>query len=125
MTTPFPFPLVQMARTFLFFYVFSFPFALLSDSSSGHVHCIVIFVLTYGFMGLELVSIELEDPFGDDDNDFDNLGMALTAFEDNYLIINDIDGPEYADKLRAKMFNKVAEEIVCNEQAWLLTNSVV
>jgi predicted membrane chloride channel (bestrophin family) len=97
----------------------------LSDSSSGLVHCIVIFVLTYGFMGLEIVSIELEDPFGDDDNDFDNLGMALTAFEDNYLIINDIDGPEYADKLRAKMFNKVAEEIVCNEQAWLLTNSVV
>lgn len=30
-------------------------------------------------MGLETVSIELDDPFGDDENDFDNLGMALVS----------------------------------------------
>jgi hypothetical protein len=36
-------------------------------------------VLTYGFMGLETVSIELDNPFGDDDNDFDNLGMAYVS----------------------------------------------
>jgi predicted membrane chloride channel (bestrophin family) len=76
-------------------------------------------------MGLETVSIELEDPFGDDDNDFDNLGMAFTAFEDNYLIINAMDGPEYADKLRVKMFNKRASDISCNEQTWLIASSEV
>lgn len=31
LTTPHPFPLVQMSRTFLFCYVFTIPFALLSD----------------------------------------------------------------------------------------------
>jgi predicted membrane chloride channel (bestrophin family) len=35
--------------------------------------------VTYGFVGLETVSIELDDPFGDDENDFDNLGMALVS----------------------------------------------
>lgn len=125
MTTPFPFPLVQMARTFLFFYVFTVPFALLSDSSNVFVHCIVIFILTFGFMGLEIVSIELDDPFGDDENDFDNLGMAFTAFEDNYLMINAIDGPDYADKLRAKMFDKIASDISHSEQTWLLASSEV
>ena len=57
-----------MARTFLFFYVYTVPFALLSDSSNAVAHCIVIFILTYGFMGLEYVSIELDNPFGEDDN---------------------------------------------------------
>jgi predicted membrane chloride channel (bestrophin family) len=68
-----------MARTFLFFYVYTVPFALLSDKSNQIVHCIEIFVLTYGFMGLETVSIELDNPFGDDDNDFDNLEMAYVS----------------------------------------------
>jgi predicted membrane chloride channel (bestrophin family) len=125
LTTPFPFPLVQMARTFLFFYVYTVPFALLSDPSIAIVHCIEIFVLTYGFMGLETVSIELDNPFGDDDNDFDNLGMAYTAFEDNYVMISDIDGPEYTDKLRAKMFCKKEGDNISTEQTWLLKSNLV
>lgn len=71
--TPVPFPLVQMARTFLFFYVFTVPFVLIGDSSSVYAHCCQAFVLTYGFVGLELVAMELDDPFGDDANDFKNL----------------------------------------------------
>jgi len=31
LTTPYPFPLVQMTRTILFFYIFTLPFALASD----------------------------------------------------------------------------------------------
>lgn len=148
LTTPFPFPLVQvrrnvcdhdffvadspihsltfhtyvrqMARTFLFFYVYTVPFTLLSDPSPGWVHCVEVFILTYGFMGLETVSIELDDPFGDDDNDFDNLGMAYTAFEDTYLMICDLDGAEYTDKLRAKMFCKKQVDDIVDEKTRLL-----
>lgn len=83
-----------------------------------------MFVLTYGFMGLETVSIELDNPFGDDDNDFDNLGMAFTAFEDNYLMLYDIDGAEYTDKLRTKMFCKKDGDAVMTEQTWLKSNIV-
>jgi len=72
LTTPVPFPLVQMARTFLFAYVFTIPFALLTDSNTTTLaHCAEVFILTYGFVGLELVAIELDNPFGDDENDFE------------------------------------------------------
>eukprot|EP00521_Asterionellopsis_glacialis_P004707 CAMPEP_0195275898 /NCGR_PEP_ID=MMETSP0706-20130129/18184_1 /TAXON_ID=33640 /ORGANISM="Asterionellopsis glacialis, Strain CCMP134" /LENGTH=300 /DNA_ID=CAMNT_0040333377 /DNA_START=59 /DNA_END=961 /DNA_ORIENTATION=- len=103
MTTPFPFPLVQMARTFLFIYVYTLPFALLSDNSDFTDHALIIFFMTYGLVGLEYVSIDMDDPFGDDPNDFNNLAMALTAFEDVYVNIYMVDGCEWADKLRLKM----------------------
>lgn len=54
-------------------------------------------------MGLEYVSIELDDPFGGDPNDFDNGRLAQVAFEETYLTIVDIDGQEWTDKLRRKM----------------------
>jgi len=77
LTTPVPFPLIQMARTVLFFYIFTVPFALLNDSGSSTVaHIGTVLILTYGFMGLEAVAMELDDPFGEDPNDFDNLAMA-------------------------------------------------
>jgi predicted membrane chloride channel (bestrophin family) len=72
-TTPVPFPLIQMARTFMFLYVFTVPFVLLRDDSSRVAHCFAVFLITYGFMGLEVVSIEMDNPFGDDENDFDNM----------------------------------------------------
>jgi predicted membrane chloride channel (bestrophin family) len=103
-TTPVPFPLIQMTRTLVLFYVFTIPLVLLDDGSADLLvgHCLVVFWLTYGyvyqkkcklrvcfllanwehgshhfrflfcsFLGLELVSIKLDDPFGNDDNDFE------------------------------------------------------
>ena len=122
LTTPVPFPLVQMARTFLFLYVFTIPFALLSDKSLAFAHLIQVFILTYGFAGyvkilcvcvtcnvlffshylcfsiktnhshsLELVAIELDNPFGDDENDFEyvpcNDAFSVSMHEMNYVIL--------------------------------------
>lgn len=72
MTTPVPFPLIQMNRTLLFLYVFTVPFVLVSDPSFLIAKCLAVFILTFGYVGLELVAIELDNPFGDDPNDFDN-----------------------------------------------------
>jgi len=105
LTTPFPFPLVQMARTFLFFYLFTIPFALIKDNSKLVAHCIIVFFLTFGFMGLEHVSIELDDPFGNDVNDFNNLSLACRTFEDAYRTILELDGPMWTDRLRLAMYD--------------------
>jgi len=78
-TTPFPFPLVQMTRTFLFLWVFTLPFALTYDIGQFPALLMIVFFVTYGFIGLEFVSIELDDPFGVDDNDFDVEGLALVS----------------------------------------------
>lgn len=52
------------------------------------------------FVGLECVSIELDDPFGTDPNDFDVLGLARVVFQDIYICIYDVDGAEKAQKLK-------------------------
>ena len=36
----------------------------------------LVFLLTFGFSGLEIVSIEMSDPFGVDSTDFDLYFMA-------------------------------------------------
>jgi predicted membrane chloride channel (bestrophin family) len=69
-TTPFAFPLAQMTRTFLFFWVFSLPLVLIKDDSNLWATFLVVFGITYGFFGLEYVSLELSDPYGSDPNDF-------------------------------------------------------
>ena len=48
--------------------------------------------LTTAFVGLEFVAIELDDPFGDDANDFDVLGLATVTFKDIYIYIYDLHG---------------------------------
>jgi hypothetical protein len=50
-----------------------------------------------------------------------NRALAETAFEDTYLTVLDIDGPEWADKLRAKMHVQPrAGGPLPTEQSWLL-----
>jgi hypothetical protein len=48
--------------------------------------------------------------------------MANTAFEDVYLTILDVDGPEATDKLRLRM--NCGTSAVSSEQSWLLSPSV-
>ena len=145
LTTPVPFPLIQMTSTFLWFYIFTVPFALLSADDTGVfaavAHCLVVFALTFGFVGMDLISIQLDDPFGEDENDFkyvlqvmfllligmackcltcfrcllllcSNLALAQMAFEDAYLTIQDVDGAEWANILRKKMNSSVEQEKV-------------
>jgi len=99
-TTPFPFPLVQMARTFLFIWIFSLPFVLVRDVSKLPALSLLIFFITYGFVGLEFVSIELDDPYGDDPNDFDVMGLAKVVFDDIYVAVYDVDGKDAATSLK-------------------------
>lgn len=65
-STPLPFALVQMGRAFLFLWTFSMPLVLLQGPFTDLWTAMVfLFFLTYGFVGLELVSMKLTSPFGD------------------------------------------------------------
>jgi Bestrophin, RFP-TM, chloride channel len=68
-----------MSRTFIFFYIYTLPSALLTASSTPIADLVVLFIVTYGFIGLELISVELDDPFGDDVIDFDTLGSLYVS----------------------------------------------
>jgi hypothetical protein len=53
--------------------------------------------------------------------------MAMTVYEDIYLFINDMDGAEWADKLRTRMQSASGTEAAVaadsTEQSWLLSKT--
>lgn len=62
MTTPIPFPMVQMTKTFLFVWLFSLPLTMPLDNTRYFVlSLLMIALITYGFVGLEFVACELTD----------------------------------------------------------------
>lgn len=103
MLTPIPFPVTQMARTILFFFVFTLPFALCHDDYSLFGVSILVFILSFGFIGLEYVSMEMTDPFGDDENDFDDSTIAMMVFEDIYAMVNFTEGEDTALEIMEEM----------------------
>lgn len=85
--TQYPFPLVQMGRTILLFWIYTLPFALEHDNYSILGVCMLIFILTYGFVGLESACIEMSDPFANGANHFDYITLAKNTVTDIYLIL--------------------------------------
>jgi len=76
-----------MTRTFLFFWVFSLPMVLINDNDQIVEVLVLMFFCTYGFLGLEYVSMELDDPYGDDPNDFPGQYVAYENMERKYEVV--------------------------------------
>ena len=116
MTTQIPFPLVQMAHTMDLLFVYTLPFAFLKAEANLYMNCLNIFLLTYGFFGLMLVSIMLDDPFGNDPNDFNVTAYARFAMDDALIMVYDIDGNEWANTLQRKMGEDVDAVVSSSSQ---------
>jgi predicted membrane chloride channel (bestrophin family) len=101
LTAPLPLPLVQLGRIFVFAYVFTLPFALLSaDLELKEVQVIMLVVLmTYGFVGCELLFVELDDPFAEDPNDLPLIEEAKASLDDIVLSLYQTDGLKAAEAL--------------------------
>mmetsp|Transcript_47720 Transcript_47720/g.144299 ORF Transcript_47720/g.144299 Transcript_47720/m.144299 type:complete len:88 (-) Transcript_47720:313-576(-) len=54
------------------------------------------------------VTMDLQDPFGDDPTDFDDLGMAQIVFEDIYITLYKVDGEHSAVGLRKRVAGRVS-----------------
>lgn len=65
--TPLPFAYVVHLRRSVIFYCFTLPFALLDPF--GWSTILDTFLVAYIFFGIEEIGVEIEDPFGVDDND--------------------------------------------------------
>lgn len=50
--------------------------------------------------------------------------MALTAFEDTYLTLRDIDGSDTIDELRLRMQDRNKTEFLSSERSWLMSKIV-
>lgn len=72
--TPIPYSYSAFIKKFIFFYVMSLPIAY-AFALGYYVVPIVVFIF-YVLASLELIAEEIEDPFGDDDNDLPTTRMA-------------------------------------------------
>jgi len=96
---PLPFPLAQMTRTLIIIWVYSIPFFLAPSVEIAPLIFFII-ILTYSFVGMELVSDEMHDPFGDDPNDLEVVDLAKHAIEDIQLTLLDVDGQSSLERLK-------------------------
>jgi len=112
--TPYPFPLLQMSRAFLFFWVYTLPMVLLNDYRLWS-SILIVMLVSFGFIGVEYVSMSLDDPLADDTNDIDEHGMSLLVYEDIYLAIYRTDGPDAAVALRNRVLDRYRQgrELEC------------
>ncbi|AKQ66287.1 putative membrane protein [Myxococcus hansupus] len=65
--TPIPFAYMMHLRRALLVYCYTLPFALVD--SFGWLTVLATFIVAYIFFGIEEIGVEIEDPFGHDDND--------------------------------------------------------
>lgn len=65
--TPLPFAYVVHLRRALVIYCLTLPFALVDSYGWGTV--VDVLLVSYTFFGIEEIGVEIEGPFGDDDND--------------------------------------------------------
>lgn len=74
--TPLPFAYVVHLRRALLLYCFSLPFALVESLGWGTIAG--VFAIAYILFGIEEIGVEIEDPFGLDDNDLPLEGICET-----------------------------------------------
>lgn len=74
-STPLPFQLIQMGRTFLFLWTFTIPLVMRGFVEEMYSAMAFVFFLTYGFVGLELVSTSLMNPFAKKGKMLNVIGM--------------------------------------------------
>jgi predicted membrane chloride channel (bestrophin family) len=61
---------------------------------------LLIILMTYGFMGIELLFVEIDDPFAEDPNDLPVTEEARAAGEDIMLSLLHMDGRAAVTRMR-------------------------
>lgn len=70
-TTPLPLPYCHLCKTLMLIFLAVFPIVGVSAQEGLMLNVVAPTIIAIAMFGLESISMEIEDPFGDDDNDFD------------------------------------------------------
>jgi ion channel-forming bestrophin family protein len=76
-TSPIPFSYSIHLKKFLFAFILILPFGFIHDL--GYWCVLIVMLIFYAMVGLDVIGEEIEDPFGQDENDlpFDNICKSL------------------------------------------------
>jgi len=89
--TPLPFAYVVHLRRALVIYCFTLPFAIVD--SFGWLTVLDVLLVAYTFFGIEEIGVEIEGPFGFDDNDLP-LEQIAETIQDNVLALAEAEPGE-------------------------------
>lgn len=81
-TTPLPLPYCHLCKWLMFLYLFFYPIACHVPHQGMLVNTVTAMIIGVAMCGIEAISMEIEDPFGDDDNDFDVMRI-ISGIEDS------------------------------------------
>merc|ERR1719230_765748 len=79
-TTPLPLPYCHLCKSLMFIFLTLFPIVGVDRQDAIAVQILVPTLVAVAMLGLESISMEIEDPFGDDCNDFDTM-RSISAIE--------------------------------------------
>jgi len=124
-STPLPFPYFHLCKTLLFMYFLMFPFFV--DEALGFWANIgETCVLCLALLGVDAIATELENPFGDDDNDLD-IYEKISSIEQEMMFFLKLSGDtaceqnfmwqEMPEVLTAKCVSPVPAFLVLRAQA--------
>jgi putative membrane protein len=82
--TPLPFSYVVHLRRALIIYCFTLPFALVE--SFGWFTILDVLFVAYTFFGIEEIGVEIEGPFGNDENDLPMQDICETIHNNVYAL---------------------------------------
>ena len=84
--TPIPFSYSLFIKKFIFIYVLTLPLAFVSVF--GYLSALIATFVFYVLVSMEVLAEEIEDPFGDDDNDLptDELSQKMKEISENILL---------------------------------------
>ncbi|CAK0893286.1 unnamed protein product [Prorocentrum cordatum] len=85
---PFPFPYAQMGAVLIVVYMFVTPFVVCTWSDSPYYCFTATFVSLVCMRGLEMIAVELENPFGTDPNDLPLAALHAAVNRDLTLLVN-------------------------------------
>lgn len=88
--TPLPFAYVVHLRRALFIYCFTLPFALVGTSDHLWLTVVETLFLSYVYFGIEEIGVEIEDPFGEDENDLPLEDICASIFRNTKALMPDV-----------------------------------
>jgi putative membrane protein len=90
-STPIPWSYTVLIHSIVAAYCFTLPFGLVSTTKQ--LTPVVVLLIAYAFLGLDAVGDEIEEPFGNDDNDLPLLTLSRTIEVNLRQMLGEVDLP--------------------------------
>ena len=105
--TPIPFSHSSFFKSFLLIYIFSLPFGFVNSFLYFTIPASLL--ITYALLGVEIISEEIEEPFGKDPNDLPITYLSGVIRKDVYHILGtNIDMPDIIEPVKGSAhFNMI------------------